>query len=138
MVFSGFYLILSDWGSPGYARYFIRFERGAKDQQTTVGAADPYRHVRHARLAAGNESDDQYEIPLNDVFAWKNLQYSVSRKNERDLLLDGVSGYVAPRKMCVLVGQHGVGKVSTVHADGFDVSEIYLPDDTSQDPVRPI
>ncbi|KAL5521040.1 hypothetical protein ACEPAG_8962 [Sanghuangporus baumii] len=110
--FSGFYLIISEWSSPGYTRLFTYFKTGTVDQESTNGLSDPYRHIRRTHQVIDAGSGKQYEVPLNDVFAWKNLQYAVSQRNEQKVLLHGISGYVAPRKLCALVGQHGVGKTT--------------------------
>ncbi|KAL5532389.1 SNQ2_2 [Sanghuangporus sanghuang] len=110
--FSGFYLIISEWSSSGYTRLFTYFKTGTLDQGSTNGLSDPYRHIRRTHQATDTGSGEQYEVPLNDVFAWKNLQYAVSQRNDQKVLLDGISGYIAPRKLCALVGQHGVGKTT--------------------------
>ncbi|KAL5505028.1 SNQ2_6 [Sanghuangporus vaninii] len=112
MTFSGFYLIISEWSSRRYTRLFTHFKTGTLDQGSTNGLSDPYRHIRRTHQAMDAGNGEQYEVPLNDVFAWKNLQYTVSQRNEQKILLDGISGYIAPRKLCVLVGQHGVGKTT--------------------------
>ncbi|KAL5483571.1 SNQ2_6 [Sanghuangporus weigelae] len=130
--FSGFYLIISEWSSPGYTRLFTYFETGTLNQGSTNGLSDPYRHIRRTHQAIDVGSGEQYEIPLNDVFAWKNLQYAVSQRNEQKVLLDGISGYVAPRKLCALVGQHGVGKTTLLkvlasrHEEGDVSGDMHL------------
>ena len=49
---------------------------------------------------------------MTSVFSWQHLRYTVNVGGEQRLLLDGVSGYVAPGKLTALMGESGAGKVS--------------------------
>ena len=49
---------------------------------------------------------------MTNVFSWQHLRYTVNVGGEQRLLLDGVSGYVAPGKLTALMGESGAGKVS--------------------------
>lgn len=49
--------------------------------------------------------------PMTDVFTWRNLKYTVPVDGGERLLLDDVSGFVAPGKLTALMGESGAGKV---------------------------
>jgi ATP-binding cassette subfamily G (WHITE) protein 2 (SNQ2) len=49
--------------------------------------------------------------PMTDVFTWRNMKYTVPVAGGERLLLDDVSGYVAPGKLTALMGESGAGKV---------------------------
>ena len=49
--------------------------------------------------------------PMTDTFTWRNLKYTVPVDGGERLLLDDVSGYVAPGKLTALMGESGAGKV---------------------------
>lgn len=51
------------------------------------------------------------QAPMTDVFTWRNLRYTVPVDNGERLLLDRVSGFVAPGKLTALMGESGAGKV---------------------------
>lgn len=52
------------------------------------------------------------QTPMTDVFTWRNLRYTVPVDNGERLLLDSVSGFVAPGKLTALMGESGAGKVA--------------------------
>ena len=56
------------------------------------------------------------QAPMNDVFTWRNLRYKVPVDNGERLLLDSVSGFVAPGKLTALMGESGAGKVGHVNS----------------------
>jgi ATP-binding cassette subfamily G (WHITE) protein 2 (SNQ2) len=49
---------------------------------------------------------------MTNVFSWQHLRYTVNVGGERRVLLNDVSGYVAPGKLTALMGESGAGKVS--------------------------
>lgn len=51
------------------------------------------------------------QVPMTDVFTWRNLRYTVPVDYGERLLLDSVSGFVAPGKLTALMGESGAGKV---------------------------
>jgi ATP-binding cassette subfamily G (WHITE) protein 2 (SNQ2) len=53
----------------------------------------------------------QGQPKLTKTFSWKHLNCAVSVSGERRLLLDDVSGFVAPGKLTALMGESGPGKV---------------------------
>lgn len=60
-----------------------------------------------------NEKKAMHEQPpkMTKTFLWRHLNYAVSISGERRLLLDDVSGFVAPGKLTALMGESGAGKV---------------------------
>ena len=70
-----------------------------------------YRHLRQGTNYQLIEDDPRCEIPLSNVFTWRNLSYARDVNGDPRIILDGVSGYLAPRKMCSLMGECGAGKV---------------------------
>ena len=46
-----------------------------------------------------------------NVFSWEGLRYEVKVAGEMKVLLDNVSGFVAPGKLTALMGESGAGKV---------------------------
>jgi ATP-binding cassette, subfamily G (WHITE), member 2, SNQ2 len=52
---------------------------------------------------------------MTDVFSWQHLRYTVPLGHgEERLLLDDVSGYVAPGRLTALMGESGAGKVGSI------------------------
>ena len=68
-------------------------------------------------LTAGSENLNEnnqamHEHPkMTKTFSWRHLNYAVSVSGERRLLLNDVSGFVAPGKLTALMGESGAGKV---------------------------
>ena len=70
-----------------------------------------HRHLQLESYNGVSNSDKQEEIPLANVFTWRNLSYAAVVNGRQRVVLDSVSGYLAPRQMCALMGECGVGKV---------------------------
>ena len=99
------------------------FERGSKAQvlmQGTASAGNDEEKVQAATgpsSTVGSENSNEknqamHEQPkMTKTFSWKHLNYAVSVSGERRLLLDDVSGFVAPGKLTALMGESGAGKV---------------------------
>ena len=80
---------------------------------SNVSADELSQLYRHLDLSLDKEAV-RAEVPLRNVFTWKNISYAVSREGKQRTILDGISGYLAPRKMCALMGECGVGKVKVL------------------------
>ena len=99
------------------------FKRGSKAQvlrQATASVSSDEEKVQAATgpsSTVGSEDSNEknqamHEQPkMTKTFSWRHLNYSVSVSGERRLLLDDVSGFVAPGKLTALMGESGAGKV---------------------------
>lgn len=75
--------------------------QAATGPSSTVGSED-----------SNEKNQAMHEQPkMTKTFSWRHLNYSVSVSGERRLLLDDVSGFVAPGKLTALMGESGAGKV---------------------------
>ena len=99
------------------------FKQGSKAQilrQATVG--DDEEKVQSTTKSTtgpsltsevSNEKNQamQEQPKMIKTFSWRHLNYAVSVSGERRLLLDDISGFVAPGKLTALMGESGAGKV---------------------------
>ena len=93
------------------------FKRGSKDQVTHSAGNDEEKMQAATSPYVGSENSNEkneamHEQPkMTKTFTWRHLNYAVSVSGERRLLLDDVSGFVAPGKLTALMGESGAGKV---------------------------
>lgn len=101
----------------------ILFKPGSKAhvlKQADAAVGDDEEKVQVATgppSTAGTEDSNEknqamHEQPkMTNTFSWRHLNYAVSVSGDRRLLLDDVSGFVAPGKLTALMGESGAGKV---------------------------
>jgi ATP-binding cassette subfamily G (WHITE) protein 2 (SNQ2) len=97
------------------------FKRGLKAQalrQVIASDEEKLQAATGLSSTVGSENSTEkknqamYEQPkMTKTFSWRHLNYVVSVSGERRLLLDDVSGFVAPGKLTALMGESGAGKV---------------------------
>lgn len=101
----------------------ILFKRGSKAQVLKEAAASVGSDEEKVQAASGpsstvgtedsnNKNQAMHEQPkMTKTFSWRHLNHAVSVSGERRLLLDDISGFVAPGKLTALMGESGAGKV---------------------------
>ncbi|KAI5117931.1 hypothetical protein M0805_009439 [Coniferiporia weirii] len=104
LVFVACFLVFAEWNAYGTKMISVLFKRGFRRQ-------DAINFRRHIRRSLNSPDGAVHEVPLVNVFAWKNIQYGVSG-NSGEILLDNISGYVAPGKLVALMGECGSGKTT--------------------------
>ncbi|THH03170.1 hypothetical protein EW145_g6471 [Phellinidium pouzarii] len=103
LLFLACLLVFTEWRTSTKKAASVLFSRGFQMYVTDSGC--------HRRETPSVHVHDkaQKEIPLTNVFAWRNLQYEAPG-NTGHKLLDDISGYVAPGKLTALMGECGAGK----------------------------
>ena len=97
------------------------FKRGSKAQvlkQVTASVGNDEEKVQattgpsSASEVSNEKNRAMHEQPkMTKTFSWRHLNYTVSVSGERRLLLNDISGFVAPGKLTALMGESGAGKV---------------------------
>ena len=97
------------------------FKRGSKAQilrQATASSGSDEEKAQATTSPSSTSEDSneknqamQEQPKMTKTFSWRHLNYAVSVSGERRLLLDDISGFVAPGKLTALMGESGAGKV---------------------------
>lgn len=82
------------------------------DEEKSQPASGPSSLNAASENSKGEKDKAMREQPkMTNTFSWRHLNYSVSVSGDRRLLLNDVSGFVAPGKLTALMGESGAGKV---------------------------
>ncbi|PFH49073.1 hypothetical protein AMATHDRAFT_148472 [Amanita thiersii Skay4041] len=100
---------------------FKRSSRKIRSHTPTSNSQDIEKMQPHNSDKLRNNEKKGYEdLPIRktdvkDVFSWQHISYTVHAGSEDKMLLDDVSGYVAPGKMTALMGESGAGKTTLLN-----------------------
>lgn len=93
----------------------VLFKRGSKriapsppkDEENAVS-----KEVVPENLIGDTLDDTARPVAMTDTFTFSHLRYVIPSADGEKVLLDDVSGFVAPGRLTALMGESGAGKVS--------------------------
>lgn len=113
-------LVFSEFNTAtSFDAFRVMFKRGSKSPiiQEAKRATDEEKSLASSQPVGNHDSSGMEKAlaeqqPMSDIFSWQHIRYSVQVAEGSRLLLEDVSGYVAPGKLTALMGESGAGKVS--------------------------
>lgn len=96
----------------------VRISQVNDEEAGDVSAALTEKQEGNPVDAGSKSTDTKVEVGsrapvMTDVFSWQHLNYTVTMPDGSErMLLDDISGYVAPGKLTALMGESGAGKVN--------------------------
>ncbi|KAF9484262.1 pleiotropic drug resistance ABC transporter [Pholiota conissans] len=88
-------------------------EEKAQKTATSRTSDDSEEHTMEQEKEAQQAMKEQPKMV--NTFSWQHISYRVPVSGERRLLLDDVSGFVAPGKLTALMGETGAGKTTLLN-----------------------
>ena len=117
-VFATALLIFSEFNTAtSFDTFRVLFKRGSKSRiiEEAKAVTDEEKSLNTVRPSGDHDSKEkkamEERLSMHNVFSWQHVRYTVHVSEGARLLLDDVSGYVAPGKLTALMGESGAGKV---------------------------
>ncbi|KEQ91070.1 hypothetical protein AUEXF2481DRAFT_70340 [Aureobasidium subglaciale EXF-2481] len=111
------YLFVSEMSSPAISTIerLLFLQRSSETNDHEVAQLVGRKDQRPAENGPGRIAQDARPVqlaPQRSIFSWRDLVYDIQIKERPRRLIDGVSGWVKPGTLTVLMGVSGAGKTT--------------------------